>query len=210
MKKGKYKSSHYWLSFAYPICEECKNRGEASFVGVIIVPAKTEREVAERLAELRLDSQLQRPGCDLHNISIEAHPLPDDALPSPEYRNRLLSRDDLKELEGRGKLCSCGCGQWVSMHDHVACSSTEAPGPNNRYFWLSFVKPDRPFPFLGIAIVECDDGNPAQTAWALNINPGGEVAFQPISPKDIEVFGPYLNKLITNKNEAERLALLMS
>lgn len=47
------------------------------------------------------------------------------------------------------------------------------------WWWLSFVDPDRPEGqrSLGVAIVQgADIGEVASNAWALDCNPGGEVA----------------------------------
>jgi hypothetical protein len=215
--KSTYKSSHWWLSFAYPICPACKERGEPSFVGVAIVRAKTEVEALERARELGIHPGLE--SAHGHSINIEAHPLPDNQLPPRAYRNRLLSRDDLDEMRGEpAGGCSCGepgCEGKVHLSDHVACASTESIGPTNRYFWLSFAdRQNYPnFPFRGVAIVDTEGHeniHPATKAWELGINPGGSVAFQPLSPADLEVFGPYLGKLISNKSEAEQLGKLMS
>ena len=210
MKKAKYKSSHYWISFAYPICQACRKNGVASFVGVAIVPAKSESEALRCCFDLEI-----HPAIDTthgHRLSVESHPLPEASLPEAKFRNRLLGKEDLDEIFSMHRGCSCGCGKEVSYSDHVISDSTEPVGADNRYYWLSFAdRKQRPsFPFLGVAIVECEDGDPVQKTWDLDINPGGSVMIQPLSPKDIEFFEPYLGTLITNKNKAELLSKLMS
>jgi hypothetical protein len=46
------KSSYHWLSFAYPICEECSAKGHQSFVGVAIVRGRSLQEALARAMEL--------------------------------------------------------------------------------------------------------------------------------------------------------------
>jgi hypothetical protein len=71
-----------------------------------------------------------------------------------------------------------------------------------QHWWLSFCDTDKPAgtQFLGACIVgpASDIGEAAQLAWWLGINPGGEVAAQPI-PQTLLGTTPfdYLGRLLT-------------
>jgi hypothetical protein len=63
----------------------------------------------------------------------------------------------------------------IAEAEHVA-SGEEVP-----YWWLSFIDPDRPQGdrFLAVSIVQAATGvGSVSRAWALGINPGGEVLWE--------------------------------
>lgn len=74
--------SWWWLSFADPN----KDPGE-QFLGVIITTGGGIGEITQKLWLMGIN-----PGGE-----VQAYPLPDDHIPDEQYRNKLLSKDDLEE-----------------------------------------------------------------------------------------------------------------
>ena len=73
-------------------------------------------------------------------------------------------------------------------------------------FWLSFVDPDLPegSAFLGVSIVDAPDLEAAiEKAWALGINPGGQVLSQKLS-EEPSVPSQYIDRLM-QKPEVDEL-----
>jgi hypothetical protein len=83
-----------------------------------------------------------------------------------------ITKEDLEKYDLRGTRPAEGAG--------------EGPGEEGRgkpmsLWYLSFVDPGPPGRFLGGAVVEgVDLGDALRNAWALKINPGGEVLGAPI------------------------------
>lgn len=67
----------------------------------------------------------------------------------------------------------------------------------NRLWWLSFCDTRQPrgHQFLGALLIEAPTpGEAMRAAWALKLNPGGEVAFHEVTPERIAKLGRRLDK----------------
>lgn len=78
-------------------------------------------------------------------------------------------------------------------------------------WWMSFCDPSKPTgeQFLGLCIVDAvDEVSATKIAWALGINPGGEIAFMGIDESRVSMLSfdlePYCNRFIPR---GEALAL---
>lgn len=75
--------------------------------------------------------------------------------------------------------------------------------PVRDLYWLSFASVEPPHDFLGVAIVYADDFRDAvEQAFALGINPGGEVRGYEVQSSAIP--GDCLNRLIDSEEIARR------
>jgi len=80
-------------------------------------------------------------------------------------------------------------------------------------YWLSFCDPDKPAgeQFLGVAIVEAEPGSTdretvaraIRRAWALNINPGGEVMTTCLPDDSLHLIPATARNRLLSKEEAE-------
>ena len=85
----------------------------------------------------------------------------------------------------------------------------------SKFWWLSFCDATRPkgTQLLGVVVTEAETmAGAIQRAWALEVNPGGEVLSTPVSEEMIpllrQVGAGYIDRLLT-RHEAEELDELL-